>query len=135
MLRILAIAAAALTVCVSATLGTRPAGFEPLHYVFHSIPLPGHLNPLLAQAEALVLKGHRATIATAASARAYVVKHKHPEYVIRCLLLQVYSYADFHAASPLRSFTYLWSTPLSPAAECSCWSPVSAKSPLRRTRP
>jgi len=67
----------ALAICCASTASA--TADRPLHIMFHSIPLPGHINPLLAQAEEAVRRGHRATVTTAAAAEAYVRKHKHPQ--------------------------------------------------------
>ena len=53
-------------------------GLPPKHILFFSIPLPGHMNPLLAQASRLVEMGYQVTVASAKSFQAYVDANKHP---------------------------------------------------------
>ena len=52
---------------------TNQSANSSMHAVFISIPLAGHLTPLICQAEALVLRGWKATIVTSDEARGFVL--------------------------------------------------------------
>jgi len=54
----------------------RPENSLKKHVLFVSIPLPGHVNPLLAQAAELAEQGFTVTVATPDTLRDYILKVK-----------------------------------------------------------
>jgi hypothetical protein len=56
------------------------------HILFVSVPFPGHVNPLLAQAEELVDQGFTVTVATPSTLSDYINRAKDSRYATFCIV-------------------------------------------------
>jgi len=79
------------------------------HVVFYVIPLPGHANPLLAQAYLLAEKGHHVSLVSPSIFSKYVEANKHPKLQFigsgRCDQLTDRMPQLFEAAAAMESFS------------------------------